>query len=74
MKKIDEGLKRWIKREFWDEIFSWGDFGEPKETRENAEAELENLTLSLQSHLKKEGYAKLPGKYVVKKGCLVKID
>ncbi len=32
------------------------------------------LYIHLASHLKKEGYAKLPGKYVVKKGCLVRLD
>ena len=34
----------------------------------------ESLALAIQKYLKSEGYVKLPGKYVVKKGCLVKID
>ena len=60
MNKIDEGLVKVIRKQF-DKGGQW--WSDP-----------ENLALAIQSYLKKEGWAKLPGKYVVKKGCLVKID
>lgn len=66
---VDEGLKKWVIREFGDDIRASYDYGEPEETvAEDSDAEIEELTLNLQSYLKKEGYRKVKSEYKLLNG------